>query len=342
MISLAGIATVSVTGKVLTVDQRGSAEFTSLGAVGVAAQPGDTIQIVKGSGPYREILHVKQSGTPQAPIIVEGNGELITGFEPLTGFRQEKGLWVCDLPVKFPCVLTYQGERLVVAQDTGQPIRHARLNADRTRLELLPGVKTADWEYSRRDSVVRILNTSNQIYRDIRASGSTNDAFNLHGAGDGLVFENIEGFNNLDEGFSAHDEIHCQINGGRFWGNDNGITNIGHSDMQAENVDIYGNLGFGLCLTKCSASINGLRAWGNGITQIYIGSGSRVTFERTTAYEPVWDTRPWESYNESKASKFSAPVRINPSDITGAPVVAPSRDMPASPGATFLSATTQK
>lgn len=339
---LAGIPVASAGGKVLKVDQHGPAGFTSLRAAAAVVKPGDTIEIAKGSGPYREALYIKESGTPEQPIIVEGNGEVITGFEPLTGFREEKGVWVCDLPVKFPCVLTYRGERLVLSAQTGQPIRYAKLNEERTRLELLPGVGTTDWEISKRDFVVRIYNAANQTYRNIRASGSMNDAFNLHGAGAGLIFENIEGFHNLDEGFSAHDEIHCEIKGGRFWGNDNGICNVGSSDMQAGEIDVFANLGWGIFLTKCSAVINRLRAWDNGLTQIHIGSGTRVTFVYATAYEPAWSTRPWESYMESKTSAFSAPVRINSTEVTGSPVVAPTHRSPPSTAAAFLTPQNQK
>jgi hypothetical protein len=319
---------------VLRVDRRGGADFTSLRAAGEAAKPGDTIEIAKGSGPYREMLHVPRSGTGAAPIVIEGNGELITGFEPLRGFKEENGRWVCDLPRAFPCVLAYQGDRLVVSPETNQPARHATLDAGRTRLVLLPGVKPEGWEISSRSFAVRVQDASHHIYRNIRASGGLNDGFNLHGTGEGLVFENIEGFNNLDEGFSAHDNIQCVIRGGRFWGNDNGLANINDSKMEAEGIDVFANLGFGFFLTKCSANINGLRAWDNGITQIYIGSGCNVTFKNSTAHRPTWTGRRLESYFESKQSKVSAPVRINPGNIEGKPATEsaprPNGEAPAS------------
>ncbi|AWI10227.1 hypothetical protein [Ereboglobus luteus] len=305
---------------ILRVDRRGGADFTSLRAAAAAAKAGDTIQIAKGSGPYREMLFVEASGTEGAPIIIEGNGELVTGFEPLRGFKEENGRWVCDLPRKYPCVITYQGERLVVSAKTNQPTRYATFNDERTRLILLPGTMTEGWEISSRGFAVRVYNSSHHVYRNIRASGSLNDAFNLHGKGTGLVFENIEGFHNLDEGFSAHDEMHCRIKGGKFWGNDNGLANIRDSKMEAEDIDVYANLGFGFFLTKCMSRINGLRAWDNGITQIYIGSGCEVSFQNATAYHPAWAERQLESYFESRQSRFSAPVRINADNITGKPV----------------------
>ncbi len=323
-ILLTALLTSSAGAAILRVDRRGGADFTSLRAAGEAAKPGDTIEIAKGSGPYREALHVQRSGTETEPIVIEGNGELITGFEPLRGFKEENGQWVCDLPRKFPCVITYQGERLVVSPKTNQPTRHATFDAGRTRLVLLPGVKPAGWEISSRGFAVRIHNASHHIYRNIRASGSLNDGFNLHGEGAGLVFENIEGFNNLDEGFSAHDMIRCRVKGGRFWGNDNGLANINDSQMDAEGIDVFANLGFGFFLTKCSAKVDGLRAWDNGITQIYIGSGCNVIFKNSTAYRPAWTDRQLESYFESKQSKVSAPVRINPGKIDGKPATEPA------------------
>ncbi len=316
--------------RTLEVDRRGSADFTSIAAAAKEVRPGDTIQLVSGSGPYREILFISRSGRPEAPIVFEGNGELITGFEPLTGFRQESGEWVCDLapyldkqasaqgfkkdggrwvsdvsPLALPCVLTYRGERLLQDSATGQPLQWARLSEDGLRLILAPGVEPDGWEISSRDFVIRIFNTSHQIYRNVRISGSLNDGVNLHGKGEGLVFENIEAFHNLDEGFSAHDEIVCEIGGGRFWGNDNGIGNIASSVMKAENIETYANLGMGLWLKACEGDLSKVTSWNNGIAQIQFDGDARVACAEVIAYAPVWSEKPWMNYQESRREAAS-------------------------------------
>lgn len=284
--------------RTLKVDSRGGADYTSLQAAAAAARPGDIISLAPGSGPYREALEVTQSGTANAPIIIEGNGELITGFDPLTGFQRQGDTYVCAIPVPFPYVLTYQGERLRQDAATGQFSKYAELSEDKQSIRLLPGVSPEGWEVSTRTYVVKIWNVSHHIYRNLRASGALNDGFNLHGVGDGLVFENIEGFHCLDEGFSAHDDIRCEIRKGAFYGNDNGIVNIARSFMAASDVDIHDNLGWGLYLLECGAILDNFTVRDNGVAQIILADAD-VTWTRVTAATPAWTTRPWVTYNES-------------------------------------------
>ncbi len=284
--------------RILEVNQRGGAAYASLKEAAAACRSGDIIRIAKGSGPYREALEITTSGKAGAPIIVEGNGELVTGFEPLTGFRKEGDTYVCKIPVEYPYVLTYQGKRLRQDAQTEQFTQYAMLSEDKQSITLLPGVSPEGWEVSTRTYVVKVWNVSHHIYRNLRASGAQNDAFNLHGAGDSLVFEDIEGFHSLDEGFSAHDDIHCEISGGSFYGNDNGLVNIGHSAMTASNLEIYDNLGWGLFLLECSAVLDQVSVRGNGLAQIIL-TDADVTWTNVTAEQPKWSSRPWVTYKES-------------------------------------------
>jgi len=284
--------------RILQVDQRGGADYTSLQAAAKDCRPGDTISIAAGSGPYREVLDITQSGRPDAPIVIEGNGELITGFEPLSNFHKSGDTYVCEIPVAFPYVLTYQGKRLRQDAETGQFGKYALLSEDKKSIQLLPGVSTEGWEVSTRTYVVKIWNVSHHVYRNLRACGAQNDAFNLHGVGENLVFENIEGFHSLDEGFSAHDDISCEIRSGKFYGNDNGIVNIASSFMKASDVTIEDNLGWGLHLLRCSADLNNIVVKDNGLAQIILAD-SEVNWTHVTAVTPTWNARPWTTYKES-------------------------------------------
>lgn len=304
--------------RTLVVDQKTGKPFASIAAAVNEVQPGDTIQLAKGSGPYREVLRISQSGLPEAPIIFDGNGEVITGFSPLEGFRDVDGQTLCTLPRPFPCVLTYQGERLVQDAATGQFTKWARLSDDGKSLILLPGTKTAGWEISVRDFVVQVLNVSHHVYRNIRASGSLNDGFNLHGTGTDLVFENIEGFQNLDEGFSAHDQIVCRIDGGQFWENDNGIGNVARSSMEASNIRCHSNLGWGLWLRECSADLKNVRVWDNGAAQICFDINSQTACAEVQYTDPARSGRPWISYNETrKIGTQPAYVQVGSATVTG-------------------------
>lgn len=295
---------------ILEVNRLGSTPYKTIAAAVKVVQPGDTIRLKADSGPYREILHLKTSGTAEKPIVFDGNGNTITGFEPITNWEEKDGVISSKLSV-FPCVLTYKGERIVQDYTTGQFTKYADLNEAKDTLTLRAGVDKTDWEVSKRAFSVLINSTSHQIYRNIRASGSTNDGFNLHGTGTGLVFENVEGFHNLDEGYSSHDSIVSIISDSKFWSNDNGIANS-YSDNETvsttlKNVDIYDNLGFGLVLHDCSASLGNVRSWNNGASQIRFGS-AKIASENVVAYTPTFPTRIWASYTESKTSNAKSPA----------------------------------
>lgn len=319
----------SLGGRVLEIDQRGGAAYTSLAAAAAVVRPGDTIRIAKGSGPYREPLIIKTSGTPESPIIVEGNGETVTGFEPLANFREENGVWVCDLPVAFPCVLTYRGERLLQDNVSGQFTRYAKLSEDQRRLELLPDTQRDGWEISARASAVQVLGVSNHVYRNLKATGTNNDGFNLHGTGSNLVFENIEGSQNLDEGFSAHDQITCEIRGGVFRENDNGILNIASAVMKAKDVHLFDNLGYGMAFFKCSTDLRNVKAWDNGVAQYFFGTGAEVACQNVIGYEPTWSAKPWKTYKESYQAPFTKPIIITSKAVSGEPVLLPSNQQPS-------------
>jgi hypothetical protein len=300
------LLSASLFARELKIDARGGSEYTTLAAASSAAKPGDTLILARGSGPYRETLYIKQSGTEDAPIIIEGNGETVTSLAPLV-FQREGETWIARLPLPFPCVIMHHGGR--VLQDPAAPadafLAPIRLREDKRTVELLPGASPEGWEASASDCPVRILNTSWQTYRNIVATGGTNDGFNLHGEGNGLLFENITGCNNLDEGFSSHDKMLCEIRGGDFWGNDNGIAN--GPTCRLSNILIHDNLGWGLVLNSSSAiHLSDVKVWGNGMVQIYFGPNANGSSDRVFAWAPAWPSRPWRSYTESSTSKAPA------------------------------------
>jgi hypothetical protein len=265
--------------------------------------------LVAGSGPYREPLYIQRSGYPGTPIVFEGNGEVITGFEPLV-FSEENTLYVCNLPAEPEFVLSYKGKRLRYDAQTGKITKFARLSVDGKLLQLLPGTDPEGWEISTRDFAVRIQDVSHHVYRNIKATGCNNDGFNLHGRGKDLLFVNIEGSNNLDEGFSAHDDISCEIQGGLFFGNDNGLTNIPSSKMKAHDLQIHSNLGWGLWLKGCEASLSNVKVWDNGLCQIRFTESSTVEVSNVTTSYPEWLERKWLTFKESKKTKFEGAILI--------------------------------
>lgn len=304
--AIATALTAPLNARELLVDARGGAPYSTLQAAAADAAAGDTIVIAKGSGPYRETLYIKKSGTADAPIVIEGNGETVTALVPLI-FEKDGDTLTARLPQPFPCVITHDGRRIL--QDPNAPenefLGPIRLRDDKRTIELLPGASPQGWEASSRDCPVRISNASWHTYRNLIATGGTNDGFNLHGNGTGLVFENITGANNLDEGFSPHDGMICEINGGDFWGNDNGFA--GGPEYTLTNVRIHDNLGWGLVLNSTRmARLTDVQIWGNGMAQIIFNPKAIGACERVTVWEPTWHSRPWRSYKESSTSQASA------------------------------------
>lgn len=321
----------------LLVDARGGTPYRTLASAVADAAPGDSIVLAKGSGPYRETLFIKQSGTAETPITVEGNGETITAFEPLV-FKQEGESLVARLHVPFPCVITHNGVRILQSPHDPEDtfLGPIRLLADKRTIALIPGASPEGWEASARDCPVRINNASHHLYRNLVATGGTNDGFNLHGEGTGLRFENITGANNLDEGFSPHGGIVCEINGGDFWGNDNGFA--GGPDYTLTNVRIHDNLGWGLVLNGTQiARLTDVKIWGNGMAQIIFNPKATGSADRVFAWTPTWSSRPWRSYKESSTSMapslaFRFDDTVNPANWKGFPQIA-TTPIPSTPKA---------
>ncbi|HEY9250294.1 MAG TPA: right-handed parallel beta-helix repeat-containing protein, partial [Rariglobus sp.] len=285
---------------------------------------------------------IRQSGTAEAPVVVEGNGETVTALVPLA-FQKEGDTWTARLPLPFPCVIMHDGER--VLQDPAAPagtfLGPIRLREDQRTVELLPGASPEGWEASARDCPVRISNASWQTFRNLVATGGTNDGFNLHGDGKGLRFENITGANNLDEGFSSHDTMECVIDGADFRGNDNGVANGPRYVMR--NARIHDNLGWGLVLHGTApVHLSDVKLWGNGMAQILFDAKTNGICERVVVWAPTWPSRPWLSYKESSTSKapplaFRFENLVDPAKLQGFPAISPE-PAPSAPKAAVAAA----
>lgn len=325
----------STSSRVLLVDQHGHAPFKSIAEAVKQAKPGDTIRLAPGSGPYREVLFIKQSGEPGKPITFDGSGETVTGFQPLQ-FKQIDGMWICDLKPYFdsfksvqgfrkvdgrwvtrekralPAVISFQGTRLLQDYETGQFTDYATLSPDGYRITLNEGVSPEGWEISSSYFVVRINNVSHHVYKNMTASGSSNDGFNLHGTGSNLVFENVTACLNLDEGFSAHDDIECEIYDSAFFMNDTGIGNVANSVMHATNIRTYDNLGWGVWISNCTATLEGVRSWGNGVANYYFQGNAVVDMADVVSVRSPWTRKPWISSQESSSYENYTPYRKSP------------------------------
>ncbi len=281
-------------GRVVAVDPGSEDAYATLSEAAAELKPGDTLWIAPGSGPYREALRIHVSGTVDKPIMIEGNGNEITGFDPLT-FHDGQA----TPPVAYPFVLRFEGKR-VRETAAGEFEFGVYFDLEASLLILKPGTPESGWEISTRDSVVALKDVSHHHYRELIATGSRNDGFNLHGSGEGLIFEQITGSHNLDEGFSAHGTIQCEIRGGLFFQNDNGLLNTDRTSIRIENADVYKNLGIGLGFSaQARVEMINVRTWENGIVQLLLRSDVQATCRQLHVYDNPHKTKPWLTYKES-------------------------------------------
>ncbi|MDR1281808.1 MAG: right-handed parallel beta-helix repeat-containing protein [Opitutaceae bacterium] len=295
-------------GRWLRVDPRDPAAFPTLAAAAAAVRPGDTLWLAPGSGPYREELYIVKSGTSDAPITIEGNGNEITGFDPVIFSSQRSA----TVTTEYPFVLRHRGVRIPEDAATGRfaaPSAASAITWDAATktLALGPEADPGGWEISTRYFVVRIQGVSHHRYRNLVASGARNDGFNLHGRGSDLLFENITGCHNLDEGFSAHDDILSEIREGRFFGNDNGVYNIQRSHTRVRDLLIWENLGIGLCQREATLEGENIRIWGNGMVQLATEKSGVIRVSNLVVHRNPHATRPWRTYMES-AKSTAAPA----------------------------------
>jgi hypothetical protein len=297
--------------RTLKVDPRDPAAFSTLAQAAAAVRPGDTIWLAPGSGPWREPLHISTSGTAARPITIEGNGNEITGFDPLTDFiRMDDGRHEARIATPYPFVLRRNGTKRIREDATTRRFEAGIRYEPATRiLSLPPDLSPEGWEISVRAFAVRIANASHHRYRNIIATGSRNDGFNLHENGTDLVFENITGSYNLDEGFSAHEQIRSTINGGHFFENDNGIYNIGQSFTRLADVEIHDNPGIGFALTDATAEATRLNIRNNGMVQLKLERGARLSGSAIRVYHNLHQTRRWLTHMES--AQRHAPVTLD-------------------------------
>ena len=87
---------------------------------------------------------------------------------------------------------------------------------------------------------------SNITIRNVTGTHVYNDGYNVHGAQRNLVFENIKAIECGDDGFSAHEDADCRIDGFVSIGNSTGLCDVNTSRTYYRNVYIRDCHGFDL------------------------------------------------------------------------------------------------
>ncbi len=226
------------------------------------AGPGDVIHLQPGRVYYDSAVFANKHGEPGRPITLDGHGAILDGSEPVRAADWESlggGLFrKSDLVPKLSdstlgrWFFLWDGRMNRMGRTSKGPKAAFKKPQD-----LQPGEWThdegafylrlpdgadldaANIRYpARANAVAQAGKGSHQVIRNLTGRHVFNDGFNVHGAQRALVFENIVAFECGDDGFSAHEDAECRINGFTSVGNSTGLCDIGSSVTHYRNVVI--------------------------------------------------------------------------------------------------------
>jgi hypothetical protein len=244
------------------------------------AQPGDTIHLVPGT--YYESADLSNKhGLPGRPITLDGHGAVLDGSEPVRAadweslgkglFRKVKLISRIDDAVIGRWFFLWNGAPNRMGRTSkgpSQPLKDpgalqpnewtyvAAEGAFYLRLPDDQDLDAANIRYPARSSaVIESISGSHLTVRNITGTHVYNDGYNIHGAQRNLIFENIAAIECGDDGFSAHEDADCRIDGFVSIGNSTGLCDTGTSVTHYKNVFIKDCHGYDLFFIGLAHSI---------------------------------------------------------------------------------------
>ena len=235
------------------------------------AQPGDTIHLTPGTY-YESADFTNKHGLPGKPITLDGHGAVLDGSEPVTSaewekvapdlYRRIKLYPRTDDAIVGRWFLLWDGKMQRMGRCSKGPSEPLKTPADLQPgqwtfvkeeeafyLKIAPGqeLDTANIRYPKRSSAVIQSQAGSWLtVKNITGTHVYNDGYNVHGAQRNLVYENIAAIECGDDGFSAHEDVDCQIDGFVSIGNATGLCDTGTSQTHYRNVFIRDCHGFDL------------------------------------------------------------------------------------------------
>ncbi|MCB1079420.1 MAG: hypothetical protein KDM64_16500, partial [Verrucomicrobiae bacterium] len=235
------------------------------------AQPGDTVHLAPVT--YHESADLtNKHGEPGKSITLDGHGAVLDGSEPVRSAEWESlggGL--------------YRKVKLAPRMDdailgrwfflwNGQMNRMDRTSKGPSApLKAVTELKENEWTYlasedafylrlpegrdldavnlrypKRSSAVIQSVSGSHHVVRNLTGTHVYNDGFNVHGAQRSHRYENIAAIECGDDGFSAHEDADCRIDGFVSIGNSTGLCDTGTSRTHYRNVYIKDCHGYDL------------------------------------------------------------------------------------------------
>lgn len=233
------------------------------------AQPGDTIHLATVR--YFESADLtNKHGAPGKPITLDGHGAVLDGSEPLKAaewealggdlYRKVKLIPRMDDAIKCRWFFVWNGKmnRMgLCSKGPSLPLKKpADLQPDEwtyaqeedafyIKLPAGQSLDAAKIRYPLRSSAVVMSGKGSWLtVRNITGTHVYNDGFNVHGEQRHLVYENIAAIDCGDDGFSAHEDAECRIDGFTSIGNATGLCDTVSSVTHYRNVFISGCHGY--------------------------------------------------------------------------------------------------
>ncbi len=234
-------------------DESNGTKDTPLATAQIAAnraEPGDIIHLHPENALYRQSITLNKG---QTRLTIEGNGVTLTGADPLKVAWESLGgnLQRTRLPIPRwgRHLLVVNGKKVHMARRSVHPkdfppaeelkdgeFRWDDIDDKEGWLTLKGSTKNLEWAI-RPNGIGTGGDLSGIAVRNLNARHFLNDGFNIHGNARNLLFENITGYENFDEGFSAHDTCEAWIKDSKFWKNENAIADVNMADTYYENCE---------------------------------------------------------------------------------------------------------
>ncbi len=278
--------------------------FRTLARAVKAAKTSDTISLANTGEAYREPLVLSHlGGTPSQPLIIEGNGAVISGLREIESGRWQKKGEVYEIigpqPYGFPMLIIdgarsapSKAEALQAGQWSWTRIEGDKKNGTlRFRPEV--GKTPADYklEGTFEISGLRVASSSYFVIKNLICEYHSNDGFNIHGDCRSAVFENIEGRFNGDDGFSIHEAIEAVVRNGHFHHNGSGIEDVNLSRSFYSGIRVHDNRNLGILFIGAFHSAVDVNVYNNpsnfritpGVTKHLVG-GEFSPIQGTSVY----------------------------------------------------------
>jgi len=280
------------------------------------ATSGDTIHLLPEGSLYRQMIAFRgKSG-----ITIDGHGVTLTGADPLPSEgweplgdrlhrRRVKTVRVGRRP-RHLLIVGGRAERMgrspTVRPDFPDPqglsegqFSWKEIDEQEGWLYVRGDVQGLEWSV-RPAGLLTTGRNRDVTVRNLNARHALNDGFNVHGDARGMRFSHVTGYENYDEGFSAHDTCQCWIEDGRFWGNDNAVYDV-------DTADTY----YRRCEFRDSVSVEvGFAGGDHRLDDCRIVAAGRVAFRLGPG------TRPEEPRDKPLATCRLAGVEIRSADAS--------------------------